>query len=146
MRTGKRPGQTLVEVCMATIVAAMTTTAIFSVMLSGFTSQAKADKREAAAMVLKRAHETLKSYVSAAPNESAYEPTGPDGTGIWVSDLNKSWALSDGGHNITSLLNGTPLTGGTFIYTVTSMDCGFGTVNKALACKSVKFDLTYPDN
>lgn len=144
----KRAGQTLIEVCMATIVAAMTTTAVFSVMLSSFTSQAKADKREAAAMVLKQAQENLKSYVSAVPNESAYEPVGPGGTGIWPADTSGAWALGDGVHTISSLLNGTALQGGTLSYTVSSFNC-IGTLgsapNNELGCKTVVFSLTFPD-
>ena len=151
MKTGKRPGQTLIEVAMATIVAAMTTTAVFSVILSSFASQGKADKREAVAMVLKRAQETLKSYVSAVPSDPAREPVGPSAAvGIWASDTSGIWALRDGGHNITSLLAGTPLASGTssFTYNVTSVNCGFGmgvTANNELACKTVVFTLTYPD-
>lgn len=151
MKTRKRAGQTLIEVAMATIVAAMTTTAIFSVILSSFTSQAKADKREAAAMVLKRAQETLKSYVSAAPTDGAYAPTGPGGVvGVWAADASGGWALRDGGHIITSLLAGTPLASPTssFTYNVGSVACGFGlgvTANNELACKTVNFTLIYPD-
>ncbi len=137
---------------MATIVAAMTTTAMFSVMLSGFTSQAKADKREAAAMVLKLAQETLKSYVSSVPTEGLYEPTGPGGVGRWASDLSGNWALADGLHTITPLLQGTVLQpGGTLTYTVTSSPClGAGIAgtapNNELSCKTVNFSLVYPDN
>ena len=128
---------------MATIVAAMTTTAIFSVILSSFTSQAKADKRDAAALMMKSAQETLKSYVSAVPADGNYVPNG----GRWTADSTGVWALSDGIHPITSLLNGTELQGGTFSYTVGSFNCGFGfgAINET-ACKSVTFTLTYPDN
>jgi len=150
MKTGKRYGQTLIEVMMATIVAAMTTTAIFSVILSSFASQAKADKREAVAMVLKRAQETIKSYVSAVPTDAGRVPVGALGVGVWTADTSGVWPLRDGVHTITSLLAGTPLASATsvFSYNVTSGDCGFGlgaAPNYALACKAVVFTLTYPD-
>lgn len=151
MKTGKRAGQTLVEVAMATVVAAMTTTAVFSVILSSFASQAKADKREAASLVIKRAQETLKSYVSAAPGDANYEPTGPGGVvGRWAADASGVWALRDGTHNITSLLDGTVLASGTssLTYTVLSANCGFASVtsDNEAACKTVTFSLIYPDN
>ena len=149
MKTGKRPGQTLVEVAVATIVAAMTTTAVFSVILSGFASQAKGDKRGAAAVALKRAQETLKSYVSATPTNGAFEPTGPGGVGVWALDNTGGWALKDGLHTITPMLDGTALQGGSLTYTVSSVDCGFGlgtAPNNEKACKTIAFTLIYPDN
>lgn len=128
---------------MATMIAAITTTAVFSVVLSSFVSTNKADKRDAAAMVLRRAQQTLGSYVTAVPSESSYSA----GT-TWPAEPAGPWPLRDGTHDISLLLSGTPLTGGTLRYTVSSADCGFGIgtfPNFPLACKTVTFTLTYPD-
>ena len=154
MKTRKRSGQTLMEVTMATMIAAITTTAVFSVVLSSYVSDAKSDKRDAAAMVLRRAQDTLKSYVSADPSNPAYVPS-VSGTGLWPADTTNSWALRGDGtvHNISSLVSGPPLTvsGGpaaTLTYTVFSYDCGFGlgsAPNYERACKRVVFNLNYTD-
>ena len=146
MKTRGRPGQTLIEVVMATMVAAMTASAVFSVVLSSFVSDAKADKRDAAAMVLRQAQQALKVYVSAAPADANYSPGAS--AGRWAADSSGNWALRSGSHNISSLLVGTPLEGGNFSYTVTSYNCGFGlgsAPNNELACKQVTFSLTYTD-
>jgi type II secretory pathway pseudopilin PulG len=150
-----------VEVVIATMIAAMTTTAVFSVILSSFVSGAKADKRDAAAMVLRRAQETLKSYVSVDPtnndmfNGSLPVLPGAPGSppGRWIADDSGVWALRNGTHDISSLLAGTPLydpdsSKSSFRYTVSSADCGFGLgalPNYAQACKTVVFTLVYPD-
>ena len=144
----KKKGQTLVEVAVATVIAAATAIAVFSVLLSSFASQQKADKREAAGFILKQAQETLKSYVSAVPAESAYTPGSP--AGRWAADSSGSWALAAGIHNITSLLTGTrladaplPLPVPSFTYNVMDNNCGFGLGNAA--CKTVQFTLIYQD-
>lgn len=157
MKTRKRPGQTLIEITIATLVAAITTTAVFSVILSSYVSSARADKRDAAAMALKRAQDTLKSYVSAVPTDPAYVPVSASGTGRWPADNSGLWALAAGTHDISSLLNGgnNPVLNPTgavcswgssvcrFGYVVTDNNCGFGT--GANACKSVVFSLLYMD-
>ncbi len=138
---------------MATVITAITTTAVFSVMLSSFVSDTKADKRDAAAMALRRAQETLKSYVSAQPGDANYVPVSGAGTGVWAADSTAGWALRDGNHNISSLVQSAPLTitGGTpasLNYNVTSYDCGFGlgtAPNNERACKVVVFTLIYAD-
>ena len=136
---------------MATMIAAITTTAVFSVILSSFVSDAKADKRDAAAMALRRAQDTLKSYVSAQPGDSAYVPTSAAGAGRWPADNSGVWALRDGVHNVSSLVAGPPLSvtsAATLTYTVSSYDCGFGTgsaPNNERACKRVVFSLNYTD-
>ncbi len=136
---------------MATMIAAITTTAVFSVILSSFVSDAKADKRDAAAMALRRAQDTLKSYVSAQPGDSSYVPTSGLGAGRWAADNSGSWALRDGSHNISSLVSGPPLSitgAAAFTYTVSSYDCGFGlgsAPNYERACKRVVFNLSYTD-
>lgn len=148
MARTKRTGQTLVEVVMATMIAAMTTAAVFSVILSSFVSNAKADKRDAAAMVLRRAQQTLSSYVTVAPGDPNYSVGSPPG--LWPDDSSGQWALSDGVHDITSLLSGTQLagSGASLTYNVTSQNCGFGlgsAPRNELACKTVVFNLNYPD-
>ena len=144
----KRAGQSLIEVVMATIIAAMTTTAIFSVILSSFVADFKADKREAAAMALKQAQEILKSYVSAVPTETAYIPGAA--VGRWAADSSGSWALAAGPHNLDSLVAGPPLTvagqpAPTFRYTVTNTNC-IGFADDARSCKTVVFTITFPDS
>lgn len=148
MKARKRPGQTLIEVTMATMIAAITTTAVFSVVLSSFVSDARADKRDAAAMVIRHAQETLKNYVSAVPTDANYVPS-DGGAGRWSKDSSGGWALRGATgagftHNIGSLLTGTPLAGGTFTYTVINTPCGFGNAD-AQCCKTVRFNLVYAD-
>ncbi len=136
---------------MATMIAAMTTTAVFSVILSSFVSDAKADKRDAAAMALKRAQETLKSYVSSQPGDSTYVPGSP--AGHWAADSGAVWALREGSHDVSSMVASPPLTvagqtAASLTYTVVSYNCGFGigsAPNYETACKRVVFLLTYPD-
>jgi type II secretory pathway pseudopilin PulG len=153
----RRPAQTLVEVTVATLIAAITTTAVFSVFLSSFYSTSKADNRDAAAMVLRRAQDTLKSYVSVDPlnvnmiNGLPGSPVNPQ-TGLagrWPADSSGNWALATGNHDITSLLAGTPLVGGTFTYTVALLNNCLGitpiNVNDFNVCKTVTFNLSYPD-
>lgn len=139
---------------MATMIAAMTTTAVFSVVLSSYVSDVKADKRDAAAMVLKRAQDTLKSYVSAVPTEAGYAPGSP--VGRWSADSGGGWALAAGSHDISSLLNNDPVLNpsgaacfwGSAVcgmrYVVTDDPCGFGTAT-ANTCKRVTFNLVYSD-
>jgi hypothetical protein len=171
--SGKRAGQALVEVTIATMIAAMTTMSVFSVVLSAMVSQQKADKREAAALVLKQAQEVLKSYVSADPLNGDFIPGIVDGYGLtlpaapkstsvghWIYDTTGGWALAAGPHNIDSLLAippnpvTFPLAGGTLRYTVSDYDCGFGSgkignpvggISGNTTCKIVVFTLTYPD-
>lgn len=132
---------------MATMIAAMTASAVFSVVLSSFVADAKADKRDAAAMALRQAQQALKVFVSVAPTDPNYSPGAT--AGRWAADSSGWWALRNGNHNITQLLVGTPIeTGGNFSYNVTSYDCGFGlgsAPNYELACKQVAFTLTYTD-
>ncbi|MEK7720802.1 MAG: hypothetical protein AAB359_00265 [Elusimicrobiota bacterium] len=162
MRTRKRPGQTLLEVTMATLIAAITTMAVFSVILSTYVSDARADKRDAASMALRRAQDTLKSYVSAEPANATYVPSSTSGIGRWPADSSGSWALagsvSGTTHDISSLLNngeypalnpgGVKCIQGSavcyFVYVVTDSGCGFGSTT-ANACKNVVFYLNYPD-
>ncbi len=160
MRT--RPGVTLIEVSIAALITAMTSAAVFSIVLSGLVSHEKADKRELAAMVIKRASQSLANYVSAVPSDSTYTPTSsPGGVGHWAASATLGWSLrgnAGGGvtHDISSLLNGTELQvpGQTcaagnaycfFTYTVVDYDCGLGTANTAWACKRVTFNLRYAD-
>ena len=139
----KKKGQTLIEVAVATVIAATTTMAVFSVLLSSFASQRKADKREAAGFIIKQAQETLKSYVTAVPAEADFSP---NAGGKWAADSSGAWALAAGNHDITSLLTGTHLADAapfSMTYTVTDSNCGFGTGNTA--CKTIQFTLIYQD-
>lgn len=147
MKARNRSGQTLIEVTMATMIAAITTTAVFSVVLSSFVSDARADKRDAAAMVIRHAQEMLKNYVSVEPSNALYSPS-DGGVGRWSKDTYAGWALHGTAagyeHNIDSLLTGTVLEGGTFRYRVYNTSCGFGT-SDAQSCKRVQFFLNYTD-
>ncbi len=131
---------------MATMIAAVTTTAIFSVVLSGFVSSSRADKRDAAAMAMRYAQETLKGYVSADPGNASYVPN----SGRWSAESPQpAWALSAGPHYISSLVAApNPLSppgvpAASLQYNVTDVDCGFGTGSGA--CKQVVFQLTYTE-
>jgi type II secretory pathway pseudopilin PulG len=163
----KRPAQTLIEVVMATLIAAITTTAVFSVFLSSFYSSSKADKRDAATMMLRQAQSTLKNYVSVEPgnanivngNGTAGSPiiAGAPNGGIWSADSSGTSALAAGTHDISSLLVGTALAStpgftASFTYTVTDTPC-LQTINPLdpafastyASCKNVSFQLKYPD-
>jgi len=164
MKTRGRPGQTLVEVVMATVIAAMTASAVFSVVLSSFVADARADKRDAAAMALRQAQQALKVYVSVAPGDANYSPGSP--VGRWLADNSGMWALrgilcasnspANVGtqHDISSIvasphpLSPNPATPARLEYRVCSYDCGFGTgpaPDYPQACKRVAFTLTYTD-
>jgi len=161
MRTRKRPGQTLIEVTIAALIAAMTATAVFSVVLSSYGSEPRADKRDAAAMVLRRAQATLGSYVSLDPYnpnllpgllpEMPAAPGSP--IGRWAADTTGVWALCARAHDISSLVAGPPLSmpgypPATLTYTVADYDCGFGLgppPHFQYACKRVVFTLNYTD-
>jgi type II secretory pathway pseudopilin PulG len=152
MQIRKRSGQTLIEVTMATMIAAITTTAVFSVVLSSYVSNSKADKRDAAAMALKYAQDTLKSYVSAEPGSAAYSPSNAGlNPGLWSKDTSGGLALRAGDHDISSLVSGPPLSTpgnpATFSYKVTNEDClGIGGgAPDAYQCKKVVFSLKYTD-
>jgi Tfp pilus assembly protein PilE len=137
-------GVTLIEVVLAALIAAMTTTAIYSVVLSGFVSESKADKREASALVLKTAQEVLKSYVAVEMSNTLYRLPGTT-AGRWSADSSGRWALAAGTHNISSLLSKYPvLTSASLSYRVSNFDCGLGSADN-VACKTVRFTLTYAD-
>ena len=102
-KISKRPGQTLVEVTIAILIAATTTVAVFSVILSSFVSEKKSDKKELSAMVLKKARQTLQAFVSVDPSDPNYSP---NAGGIWTGvDASGQWALAAGTHDISSLMN-----------------------------------------
>ena len=152
----KRKGQTLIEVMIAAMISAMTAAAIFSVVLSGSTSGVRSDKREAAAMAIKQAQETLKMYVSEKPEEViaasgilyapcsvTIAPCPAANRGRWVADTSNTWALQTGVHplNKTLLLGNTPISNASvFSYTVFPEPCG------SFTCKRVVFTLNYPDD
>ena len=149
-----RKGQTLVEVMVATVIAASTATAIFSVVLSSHVGELKSDKKEAAAMVIKAAQEQLKIYVSADPSDPEFSPVAG---GHWGKDTNGGWALATGSHNVDLLLAGVKQLEGkntapTLTYVVANVNCGFcsdaacsGAPDQTLACKQVTLTLTYED-
>ncbi len=144
----KRKGQTLVEVVVATMVAAMTATAVFSVVLSSQVGGVRSDKREAASMAVKAAQEQLRVFVTAVPNEAGFSP---NAGGHWAGDSNAGWALQSGNHNVSFLLDKMPqLKGGpadalpTLTYRVQNQNCGFGLNTENTSCKQVTFTITFP--
>lgn len=141
----KRKGQTLIEVVVATMVAAMTATAVFSVVLSSSVSGGRSDRKEAAALAINAAREQLRMFVSADPGSSVYSP---NAGGLWTGKDNSGvWALQSGTHNMSaSFLSGFPLLSGRspqMSYTVSDENCGFGT--GTAACKKVVFTISYND-
>jgi type II secretory pathway pseudopilin PulG len=104
-----RAGQSLMEVLIATLIAAITTVAVFSVVLSSFVTQKKADKKEQIALVMRAAQQTLQTFVSADLTTPVYTSAGtyyaPNLGGIWSADTTGSWALAPGRHDISSLMN-----------------------------------------
>ena len=170
--SGKRSGQTMIEVAVATLIAAITTVAVFSVILSGFVSQRKADKKELVAMLLKDAQQTLQAFVSAdVSNATACGGyCAPTPFGLWsAATPANQWALAAGQHDISSLMNPpasgnvyaalrgappAPCVAGSpvcyFTYLVTddnSPTCVGGTLGAGTnnACKTVTFDMRYAD-
>ena len=103
---GRRSGQTLVEVVIAILILAITTVSVFSIFISNSAPQLKADKKEQAAMLIKNAQQTLQAFVSAAPDDPMYSP---NAGGRWSADASGGWALAEGIHDISSLMNGTSL-------------------------------------
>ncbi len=157
-----RKGQTMIEIAVATMIAAITTVAVFSVILSSFVSQKKADKKELIAMLLKNAHQTLQTYVSAdvSTSDACGGYCAPSAGGLWSADSSGAWALAARRHDISSLMNGTALQvdptvpcvdGGAcwFVYTVTNQDClnepGGVTSTDLKSCKTVVFELKHAD-
>jgi len=104
--SGNRPGQTLVEVVIAVLILAITTVSVFSVLFSNSVPQQKADKKEQAALLIRSAQQTLKAYVTAAPDDARFSP---NAGGRWAADASGGWALAPGVHDISSLMNGTVL-------------------------------------
>ncbi|OGR41394.1 MAG: hypothetical protein A2X35_10310 [Elusimicrobia bacterium GWA2_61_42] len=161
-----RAGQTLIEVTMATIVAAITAAAVFSVILSSSVSRKKSDKKELSAMLIKEAQQTLQLYVSADSTTPVYTSAGtywaPNLGGRWSADSSNSWALTGSAaapgtrHDISALMNTTDMAelrgtaascvwGGAchFVYYVQDTNCSFGTGTGA--CKTVSFDMKFAD-
>jgi type II secretory pathway pseudopilin PulG len=151
----------MIEVVVATLIAAITTVAVFSVILSSMVSQKKADKRELVAMAFKNAQQTLQAFVSADVNNLVdplipgvyYAPTAG---GVWAA-AGAGWALAPGTHDITSLITGTALCTGTpacsFTYFVADNTEGLAAcVNGLLgaatnnACKTVTFTIVFADD
>lgn len=145
MSNKNRKGIVMVEVVVAIVVAAITSMAIFSVVLSAVISQRKADKREAAAMLIQKTAEKLKSYVTATTSfPDSFKI--PDTSWRLPGDSYNGWALAGSAngitHDVSSLLPDS-LSGGSFTYTVYNEDCGFGT-GDYVSCKRVVFSLTIP--
>ena len=140
-----RKGQSLIEVTVAILIAAITATGMFSVILSTKYSYAKADARESAAIVLHSAQEYLKPYVSVAGTMTGEYLTNfmPKGKNIYGES---GWALADGTHDLTFLLAKMPQLGGaTLTYTVSTANCNNQKNDQNLECRKVSFSLTIPE-
>jgi len=164
MTMKKRKGTTLIEIAAAVLIAAMTTVAIFSVMLSTSVSNVKADKKEVATMVLKMAKERLNSYVT---SDTGAFLTNKPGTNWRLPGDSNPWALAGQNsapgleHDITSWVNGSASfkllqgTGASFKYYVENVqnaNCGLCKNASCTmpgddyrACKKVTFKLVFPD-
>jgi type II secretory pathway pseudopilin PulG len=129
-------GMTMVEAVIAVIVAAVASAAIFSVLFSTTVSEKKVDSREEAAVILKKASEMLKMYVS---EDTSLIPVAYR-SGLCGGD---STPMSAGDHTIDCLLDNSILnTPRSFTYTVTDIaDCA----GSGMTCKKVSFDITYAD-
>jgi hypothetical protein len=106
-------------------------------------------------MALKRAQDTLKSYVSVEPTNTniakgATAYPGAPNNGLWTYDASGAWALAPGvTHNISSMLTSDPvIPGASLTYTVANVDCAGlgGAMTNFNSCKAVTFTLTYQDN
>lgn len=104
--SGKRSGQTLVEIVVSILILAITTVSVFSIILSNSVPQQKADKKEQAALLVRNAQQTLRAFVSVEPDDPDYSP---NAGGKWSADASGQWALAEGIHDISSLMNGTGL-------------------------------------
>lgn len=166
-RARTRPGQTLIEVTMGAIIMAITTVAMFSIILSVTVSGKKSNKKELSAMLVKEAQQTLQLFVTA-------DYTNPRAPGLyyapnlgarWTADSSGGWALAGSAagvlHDISSLMNTTEMAelrgpagancfSGSAVchltYTVFDSDCGFGASAPGLnACKRVVFNIRFAD-
>lgn len=138
-----KKGFTLIEVIVAILVAAIAVVAIFAVILSAFRSAPKSDQKETAGLIIRQAAEQLKAYVadqnawtqefpaSLPRNLCSDTPTNDDG--------NKA-PLATGAHNVSCLLYGTVLEGGTLTYIVTNIN-----VAGELQYRKVDFSLELPE-
>ncbi len=153
----KRKAFTLVEIVIAVLISAMVAMASFSIFTSTMVSQKRSNKRELAAVVLRMVQESLKAYVT-SDTDTIKWPYYPSANWRFCNhagmcDTYNGWALQSGvSHNITSFLNTEPflsqlcngnISNCSFSYTVTDTNCGFGTGPGA--CKTVQFNLSYPD-
>ena len=136
-----RPGQSLMEVTVAVLIAAITATGTLSVILSTKYSNVKADTKESAAVAFRSAQEYLKPYVSAAATNSSYTSSFmPSGQSIYGET---GWALAKGDHDLTFLLYNMPqFTGATLKYKVEDADCNANSNAQNLECRKVSFSLT----
>ncbi len=151
----KRKAFSLVEIVVSVLISATVAMASFMIFTSTAASQKKASKKELVSLAIKMVQEQLKVYVSA--DTTSWFPYRPNSqwrlcNHLGQCDSYNGWALQAGSHNITSFLNSEPFLSGicrgnisncSFTYTVTDSNCGFGLGNAA--CKSVVFNLTYPD-
>ncbi len=149
----KRKGFSLVEIVVSVLISATVAMASFMIFTSTATSQKKASKKELASLAIKMVQEQLKVYVT-SDTGFIYRPH-PQWrlcNSLGQCDNYAGWALQQGVHNVTSFLSSEPFFTGlcnrdlsrcSFTYTVSDIDCGWGL--GTAACKSVTFNLSYPD-
>lgn len=146
---------TLVEILVSILISALVAMASFSIFTSSVTAHKKSDKKELAGLAIKMVQEELKNYVTSDTSNAVI--SGPNVSWrlcnhLGICDNFSGWALQQGNHTITNFLNTEPflsklcdgnVANCSFTYTVTDINCGFGTgVN---ACKRVQFTLNYPN-
>ena len=140
-----RKGQSLIEVTVAVLIAAITATGVFSVILSTKYSNVKSDNKEAAAIALHSAQEYLRPYVSVASTIPGDYQTYfmPKGINIYGES---GWALANGTHDMSFLLYNMPqLENATLTYTVSNADCNNSSSEQNLQCRGVSFSLNIPE-
>jgi prepilin-type N-terminal cleavage/methylation domain-containing protein len=138
-----KKGFTLIEVIVAILVAAIAVVAIFAVILSAFRSAPKSDQKETAGLTIRQAAERLKAYVA---DQNAWTQEFPSSlprnlcSDTPTNDDGNRAPFASGEHNVSCLLAGTVLEGGTLTYRVTDVNAG-----GQLQYRKVDFSLELPE-
>ncbi|MFA6583770.1 MAG: type II secretion system protein [Elusimicrobiaceae bacterium] len=145
-------GFSLVEGLIGIVIIGLAVTAIFSVILSSFTSDKKTDSKEESTFILQQASDKLKVYI-AANDEMPDNMDASLKSGLCGTDKNKkivdTTPFSKGTHDVSCLLYGTSYSPANseknkLTYTVSDPVAGCGVSDASvasLACKDVQFSL-----
>lgn len=99
-------GRTTLEIIAAALIFSMAAVSVFSIRVSNSLPRQNTDKKAQAAMLVKNAQQTLQAFASAEPGDPEYAN---GAGGRWAADTSNRWALAEGRHDISSLMNGTSL-------------------------------------